>query len=74
MSSATAGESRQTARFVTGSIMRHVIVMAMAGAVGLMTIFLVDLVNLLYISLLGDPQLTAALGFATTIIASLQTA
>jgi putative MATE family efflux protein len=68
MSSARASESDNTARFVTGSTMRHVIVMAMAGAVGLMTVFLVDLANLFYISLLGDAKLTAALGFATTIL------
>ncbi len=55
-------------RFVTGSTMRHVVVMAASGAVGLMSLFIVDLVNLLYISLLGDPALTAAVGFATTII------
>jgi putative MATE family efflux protein len=55
------------ARFVTVSTMRHVVVMTATGAVGLMSLFLVDAANLLYISLLGDPALTAAIGFAATL-------
>ncbi|GJE47672.1 Multidrug export protein MepA [Methylobacterium tardum] len=53
-----------TGRFVTGSILRHVIVMAATGSVGLMAIFVVDLLSLFYVSRLGDPNLTAAVGFA----------
>ena len=37
-------------RFVVGSTMRHVLVMTGTGAAGLIAIFLVDLVSLLYIS------------------------
>jgi putative MATE family efflux protein len=51
-------------RFVTGSLLRHVVVMAGAGAIGLIAIFGVDLINLVYISYLNDPQITAAIGFA----------
>jgi hypothetical protein len=36
------------ARFVTGSIMRHVVVMAGTGAIGLIAVFAVDLLNLFY--------------------------
>ncbi|TGD98210.1 MATE family efflux transporter [Methylobacterium nonmethylotrophicum] len=54
-------------RFVTGSTFRHVVVMAATGSVGLMAIFLVDLLSLLYIARLGDPVLTAAVGFATIV-------
>ena len=54
----------ETGRFVTGSILRHVVVMGATGSVGLMAIFAVDLLSLLYISTLGDPNLTAAVGFA----------
>jgi len=68
MSSPSPSETSDSARFVTGSTMRHVLIMASTGAIGLMSLFLVDLVNLLYISLLGDPMLTAAIGFATTIL------
>lgn len=55
------------ARFVSGSILRHVIVMSGTGSIGLMAIFVVDLLSLLYVSKLGDPRLTAAVGFATII-------
>ena len=55
------------ARFVSGSILRHVVVMSATGAVGLMAIFFVDLLSLLYVAKLGDPTLTAAVGFAAII-------
>jgi putative MATE family efflux protein len=47
--------------------MRHVAVMTATGAVGLMSLFLVDVANLFYISLLGQAQLAAAIGFAGTV-------
>ena len=56
-----------SARFVSGSILRHVVVMSATGAVGLMAIFLVDLLSLLYVSKLGDPALTAGVGFAAIV-------
>ncbi|MGC5777697.1 MATE family efflux transporter [Methylobacterium sp. NFXW15] len=54
-------------RFVVGSIMRHVLVMSATGSVGLMAIFVVDLMTLLYVSRLGDPALTAAVGLASVV-------
>jgi putative MATE family efflux protein len=39
-----------------------------AGSIGLVAIFLVDFANLFYISLLGQPILTAAVGFAGVIL------
>jgi Na+-driven multidrug efflux pump len=53
-----------TPRFVTGSLLRHVFVMAGTGAIGLVAVFTVDLLNLLYLSMLADPAITAAVGFA----------
>ena len=53
--------------FTTGSTMRHVAVMSATGAIGLMAIFVVDLLSLLYISWLGDINVTAGVGFATTV-------
>jgi Na+-driven multidrug efflux pump len=53
-----------TPRFVTGSLLRHVFVMAGTGAIGLIAVFAVDLLNLLYLSMLADPAITAAVGFA----------
>jgi putative MATE family efflux protein len=55
-------------RFVVGSTMRHVVVMTATGSIGLIAIFIVDLLSLLYISWLGDPRLTAAVGFATIVL------
>ncbi|MCJ2140027.1 MATE family efflux transporter [Methylobacterium sp. E-066] len=57
----------EAGRFVTGSILRHVVVMAATGSVGLMAIFVVDLLSLFYVSKLGDPKLTAAIGFAAIV-------
>lgn len=56
------------AKFVTGSLWRHVTVMALTSSVGLMAIFVVDLVNILYISWLGDPVATAAVGYAGAVL------
>lgn len=54
-------------RFVTGSIMRHVLVMASTGAIGLVAVFAVDLLNLFYISLLGQRPIAAAVGFSGVV-------
>jgi len=55
------------ARFVTGSLLRHVSVMASTAAVGLVAVFAVDLINLFYISLLGEKEIAAAVGFAGVV-------
>jgi putative MATE family efflux protein len=55
-------------RFVAGSTMRHVLVMTATASVGLIAIFVVDLLSLLYISWLGDPRLTAGVGLATIVM------
>ncbi len=52
---------------MTGSIMRHVLVMSGTGAIGLMAVFAVDMLNMIYIAHLGDPALTAAIGFAGAV-------
>jgi putative MATE family efflux protein len=54
--------------FIEGSTMRHVVGMTAAASIGLMSIFVVDLLSLLYVSRLGDPNLTAAVGFATQVL------
>ena len=54
------------ARFVTGSTMRHIIVMTTTGAIGLMALFVVDLADLFFLSLLERTEVTAAVGFAGT--------
>jgi putative MATE family efflux protein len=67
-SAADADRKADTPRFVVGSTMRHVLVMTGTGAAGLVAIFIVDLVSLLYISWLNDPSLTAGVGLATVVM------
>lgn len=59
--------TNQTAKFVEGSTMRHILVMSGAGSVGLMALFVVDLLDMLFISMLGQVELAAAVGFAGTL-------
>ncbi|MEO1549922.1 MAG: MATE family efflux transporter [Pseudomonadota bacterium] len=54
-------------KFVTGSTMRHVVVMTVSGSLGLLFMFLVDFVALWWVSQLGVERLVAAVGFAWTI-------
>lgn len=54
--------------FLQGDLMRHVAVMSLSSSVGLVSIFLVDFVDLLFIAQLGDSALTAAVGFAATVL------
>jgi len=55
------------ARFVTGPIMRHVVVMTLTSSVGLMSLFFVDLASLFFLSMLKRTEVTAAIGYAGTI-------
>lgn len=56
------------AKFTRGSTLRHVAVMTATGSLGLVAIFIVDALNLFYISLLGVQELAAAIGFAGTLM------
>jgi len=56
------------AKFVEGNLFRHVSVMALTSSIGLMAVFVVDLVNMLYIALLGREELAAAIGYAGAIL------
>jgi putative MATE family efflux protein len=55
-------------KFLSGDLMRHIIVMSSSASVGLVSIFLVDFVDLYFISLLGQKELAAAVGFAGTLL------
>jgi putative MATE family efflux protein len=63
-----ASASGATAKFLTGSTMRHVVTMTATGSIGLVAIFIVDALNLFYISLLGQQELAAAIGYAGTLL------
>jgi putative MATE family efflux protein len=53
---------------VTGSILRHILVMTGTSAIGLMAIFLGDLVNIFFLGLLGDLEVLAAIGYASSLL------
>jgi putative MATE family efflux protein len=55
-------------RFVTGSILRHILGMTGAGAVGLMAIYFCDLANIYFLSRAGDQTVVAAAGYASAIV------
>lgn len=56
------------AKFVDGNLMRHITVMSLTASVGLMAIFAVDLMNMVFISWLKDEEITAAIGYAGAIL------
>ncbi len=56
------------AKFLTGNLFRHVTVMSLTSSVGLMAVFLVDFVDMIFISMLGKAELAAAIGYAGAIL------
>ena len=64
----SSAEGARPAPFVAGSTMRHVIVMTLTGALGLMALFAVDLIDLLFLSMLNQTAVTAAIGYAGTVV------
>jgi putative MATE family efflux protein len=54
--------------FTQGSTMGHVVRMTVTGSIGLMAIFLVDFLSLLYVSWLKNEALTASVGYASVIL------
>lgn len=57
-----------SARFVSGSIWRHVIIMTLTNSVGLMALFLVDLIDLYFLNLLGEQEMAASVGFSAQLL------
>ena len=55
------------AKFVEGSILRHILVMSSTAAIGISALFVVDLLDIFFLSLLGEQELAAAVGYAGTI-------
>ena len=60
--------AREQAKFLTGNLFRHVSVMSLTASVGLMAVFLVDFVDMIFISMLGKAELAAAVGYAGAIL------
>ncbi|MCY4045882.1 MAG: MATE family efflux transporter [Cellvibrionales bacterium] len=53
--------------FIQGSIPLHVMRMSITGSIGLIGIFLVDFLDMYFLSLLGHAELAAAVGFAGSV-------
>lgn len=56
------------AQFTQGSIYKHILIMASMSAIGLLSIFIVDLVDLYFLSLLGEIEMASAIGFSGIIL------
>ena len=62
-----SGAAHLPAKFIDGSIMRHIWVMTSTASIGLVGIFLVDLIDMLFLSMLGSDDIIAGVGFASSI-------
>lgn len=60
--------AKEDAKFLTGDLTQHIIGMSLTAAIGFVSLFVVDLVDMLFISMLGVEELAAAVGFAGTIL------
>lgn len=58
----------EQAVFLKGSLLRHITVMSLTSTVGLMAVFLVDFVDMIFIAMLGKAELAAAIGYAGAIL------
>jgi putative MATE family efflux protein len=64
----TSPSRQPPAVFTQGPILRHVLIMTITGSIGLVAIFVVDFLSLLYVSWLNNPAYTAGVGYATQIL------
>lgn len=60
--------SKQSVDFTTGNLMRHVTVMSFTSSIAIMAIYVVDLLDLLFVSMLGHQEMAAAAGLAGTLL------
>lgn len=58
----------EQAKFLEGNLFRHISVMSLTASVGLLAIFMVDFVDMIFISMLGKAELAAAVGYAGAIL------
>ena len=59
--------SNSNAKFLIGAPMLHVAVMSATASIGLMAMFVVDFVDMIF-SMLGNAALAAAIGYAGSIL------
>ncbi len=60
--------ARPVAKFLAGSTLNHVVRVTAAGSIGLVSVFAVDAISLFYVAQLGKQELTAAMGFGSTLL------
>lgn len=60
--------ANKQAIFLEGNLLRHISIMSASASIGLVSVFLVDFADLLFISMLGEQELAAAVGFAGTVL------
>ena len=60
--------ARPGAKFLQGNLFAHVAVMSLTSSVGLMVLFAVDFINIIFIAMLKDADLTAAIGYSGAIL------
>ena len=60
--------ANKQAIFLEGNLLRHITIMSASASIGLVSMFLVDFADLLFISMLGEQELAAAVGFAGTVL------
>ncbi|RMA43774.1 MATE family efflux transporter [Rhodophyticola porphyridii] len=56
------------AKFLTGNLFRHISIMSLTASIGLMAVFLVDFIDMIFIAMLGKAELAAAVGYAGAIL------
>lgn len=64
----TPPKSQSQAKFLSGNLLRHITVMSLTASLGLMAVFVVDFVDMIFISMLGKAELAAAVGYAGAIL------
>lgn len=58
----------EQAKFLEGSLFRHITIMSLTSSIGLMAIFAVDFIDMIFIAMLGKEALAAAVGYAGAIL------
>ncbi len=61
-------QKQDSAVFLTGDLMGHVTRMSLTASIGLMAMFAVDFIDIIFISMLGNEALAAAVGYAGTLL------
>ena len=57
-----------SAKFLSGNLFAHVSIMSLTASVGLMAVFLVDFIDMIFIAMLGKAELAAAVGYAGALL------